>query len=85
MRYYKQIENGYILAIGTGDGGDEISFDEYKSIMEIIRSAPKAESGHTYKLKDDLTWVLLQSEDEKTSDDESISGDEFLQMVEGVL
>lgn len=60
MRHYKQIENGYILSIGTGPGGEEIAAEEYAQILDIIRSRPTAEAGYGYRLKADLTWELYE-------------------------
>lgn len=37
MRYYKLIENNYILAIGTGPGGVEITEAEYNALLTEIR------------------------------------------------
>lgn len=55
MRYYKQISNSYILSIGTGMGGNEITEAEYSAIMATIRTHPLTE-GKGYKLRCDLTW-----------------------------
>lgn len=55
MRYYKQISDNYILAIGTGYGGEEITESEYDTIMSLIKNRPHAD-GKGYKLRTDLTW-----------------------------
>ena len=56
MKYFKQISDGYILAVGTGAGGVEITETEYSQILAVIRRKPAA-AGHTdYRLKTDLTW-----------------------------
>lgn len=60
MRYYKHIENDYVLYIGTGPGGEEITAEEYENILTIIRSRPTAEAGYGYRLKTDLTWELYE-------------------------
>jgi hypothetical protein len=84
MRYYKVIEDGYIVAIGTGADGEEITKEEYDEIMSIIRNKPTAESGYDYKLKEDLTWELVEVPEVEPTDDE-ISGDELLNMIEEVM
>lgn len=84
MRYYKLIEDGYIVAIGTGAGGEEITKEEYDEIMSIIRNKPTAESGCDYWLKEDLTWELVEVPEVEPADDE-ISGDELLNMIEEVM
>lgn len=40
MRYYKVIENGQVIAIGTGDGaGIDITAEEYDEIMSSIKES----------------------------------------------
>ena len=56
MRFYKDINNGYILAIGTGGGGTEITETEYNIIMSVIHSKPQRTETTDYHLKTDLTW-----------------------------
>ena len=60
MRYYKMIENGYIIAIGIGFDDVEITAEEYAAILEIIKTKPVAENGYAYRLKEDLTWELVE-------------------------
>ena len=81
MRYYKIIEDGYVLSIGTGSGGSEITKEEYEDIISVIRSAPTAESGYQYRLKADLTWELAELP--PVSEDEEISADEALKIILG--
>ncbi len=82
MRYYKQITDNYILAIGTGYGGEEITETEYNSIMSIIQSHPQAE-GKGYRLKTDLTWEEYDLPVVEVSDDDEISNDEALDILLG--
>ena len=56
MRYFKQISDGYILAVGTGAGGTEITETEYNQILAVIRAKPAASGTTDYRLKEDLTW-----------------------------
>ena len=79
MRYNKQTSNNYILAIGTGYGGTEITETEYNDIMAIIQSCPAAE-GKGYRLKTDLTWeaydlppVPEPSDDDELSDTQALN------------
>ena len=62
MRYYKYIENGYILAIGIGGGGTEITATEYNEIMSIIQNKPTRTETMDYHLKEDLTWEIFEIE-----------------------
>jgi len=83
MRYYKNISDSYILAIGTGCGNDEISEQEYNEIMSVIRSCPN-EEGKGYRLKADLTWEEYDLPPvPKPSDDDEISTDEALNILLG--
>lgn len=56
MRYYKLINDGYIVAVGTGAGGEEITEAEYNSLLEVIRNKPSAENGYDYRLTAELKW-----------------------------
>ena len=79
MRYYKQIEEGYIIGIGTGAGSEEITQEEYENILFIIRSRPIPEPGYDYKLRTDLTWELVEA----PVVEEEISADEALDIILG--
>ena len=72
MKYSKIVSAGYILAIGTGAGGEEITEAEYNSLMDTIQNRPQAEPGWGYRLKTDLTWELVEvpiPEDEEVVDE----------------
>ena len=82
MRYYKRISNNYILAIGTGNGNDEITEQEYNEIMSVIQSYPN-EEGKGYRLCTDLTWEEYDIPPVVLSDDDEISTDEALNILLG--
>lgn len=82
MRYYKQISDNYILAIGTGYGGKEISEQEYNEIMSVIRSCPN-EDGKGYRLRTDLTWEEYALPPVVLSDDDELSTDEAMDILLG--
>lgn len=82
MRYYKKIEDGYILSVGTGVGGEEITHEEYENILSVIRSTPVAESGYMYRLRADYTWELMETP-EQTDDEYEISAEEALDIILG--
>ena len=78
MRYYKMIIDGYIVAVGSGSGGTEITAEEYSELLNIIRTKPVASEGYDYRLKADLTWELYELppmpiEDEEISDTEALN------------
>ena len=83
MRYYKQQSDSYILTIGTGYGGEEITEDEYNNIMSVIQSRPSAD-GKGYKLKTDLTWEEYDLPEIVESDDDELSDGETLNILLGV-
>ena len=56
MRYFKETENGYIIAISKDYGTIEITENEYNKILSIIHNRPIVKEGFDYKLKEDLTW-----------------------------
>ena len=81
--YFKQLQNNYIIAIGTGAGGTEITKAEYDEIMAIIQNRPAAE-GKGYRLKTDLTWEAYDlPPEQEPSDEDEISTDEALNILLG--
>ena len=83
MQYNKQTSNNYILAIGTGYGGTEITETEYNEIMAIIQNHPTAE-GKGYRLKTDLTWEEYDLPPEpEPSDEDELSDAEALNILLG--
>ena len=82
-RYYKQTDDVYILTVGVGVGGIEISVDEYSEILSVIQNRPIAE-GKGYRLKSDLTWEEYDLPPEpEPSDEDEISTDEALEILLG--
>ena len=81
MRYYKLIENGYILGIGTGAGGTEITETEYAEIMTVIHNKPQDTETTGYRLKTDLTWESYAIEPPEPSED--VDDSEALEILLG--
>lgn len=81
MRYYKKIEGDYLLAVGTGAGGEEITNEEYEHILSVIQSSPTADPGYQYRLKADLTWEKVNAPAVDT--DPEISDAEALAIILG--
>lgn len=85
MRFYKQTSNHYIIAIGTGAGGTEITEAEYNAILAVIRNLPASE-GKGYRLKTDLTWEAYDLPPEpEPSDSDELSDAQALNMILGVM
>ena len=83
MRYYKNIDNGYILAIGTGGGGTEITETEYNQIMTVIQNKPPRTGTTDYHLKENLTWEEFEREEEPQTDE--IDAEEAFDILMGVV
>ena len=97
MRYYAQYNNsGKLIAIGTGHGGVEITESEYNTLLaEIREKAELVDQLYNSKITIDYVPSEWQEEiqrrvDERIEQDaiiqeEAVSGDEFMTMLEGVL
>lgn len=56
MRYYKIVNDGCIVAIGMGNGGEQITETEYTELQNFISNRPiTKEKG--YHLTVNLEWV----------------------------
>ena len=76
MRYYKIIDSSYIISVGTGTGGTEITESEYNNLLFIIHNRPTPSTGFDYKLKaDTLTWELVELPPIDETDDEATESD----------
>lgn len=59
--YGKYINDSYIVGVGTGAGiGEEITEDEYNTILDKINNRPTAPEGFTYRLTTALEWELCK-------------------------
>ena len=84
MRYYKIIDNVYILGIGTGAGGTEITQEEYDAIMSAIQSRPSDTNMTGYRLTTALTWESYEKESVNIGLEE-VDADEIASALEGIL
>ena len=82
MRYYKIIIDGYLVSVGTGSGGEEITEAEYNSLLDVIRNKPSAGSGFDYRLREDLSWEMYELPIIPPEDDE-ITAEEALEIIRG--
>ena len=97
MRYYKQYnDSGKLLAIGTGPGGTEITESEYNMLLtEIREKAALVDQLYNSEITIDAVpseWqeeiqrrVNERIEQDALIQEEEVSGDEFMTMLEGVL
>ena len=82
MRYYKMIIDSYLVAIGNGSGGTEITEAEYAELLNIIRTKPVASGGYDYRLKADLTWELYELPIMPTEDEDANEADYIAALAE---
>ena len=83
MRYYKQIKDGCILAVGVGPGNTEITAGEYEALMNTIQNRPTPPNGFDYRLTTSLEWELYQlPEPEPEVDEEATEADYLASLAE---
>lgn len=82
MHCYKIVKDGYILVVGEGYGGTEITSEEYNAILEVILSKPEPPAGYDYRLTEGLEWEQFEIPVVDTSDEE-ISDSEALGIIAG--
>lgn len=63
MKYYKNIENGYIVSVSTEQGLIEITKAEYDNILCYIKYCPISEPYYEYKLRENLTWDRIEKQE----------------------
>ena len=78
MRYYKITESGYVVEVGIGFDGVEISKTEYDKLFSAIIAPPQAKEGYGYRLREDLTWEeyqlpIIDPVEEEISDEEALA------------
>lgn len=75
--FYKYINDKYIIGVGTGLGGEEVTEQEYNAILEKINNRPEAPEGYSYRLTTSLEWELCETpKTEPTTDGEIIESEE---------
>lgn len=94
MRYYKQIANNCIIAIGTGAGGTEITEAEYNALLaEIREKADLVDKLYSGEITIDDVPVDWQEEIQRrvneriaaegTAEEQDISAEEALDILLG--
>lgn len=84
MRYYKTVNDGYIVGVGTGNGGTGITEAEYMSLLTMIRQRPQDTATTGYRLTTDLTWEPYARELPDQDDDE-LTAEEIAEAIEEAL
>ena len=71
------ISDSYVVCVGHGTIGTEITESEYNTIMQKIQNKPADPEGYTYKLcADNLEWELVELppiEPEPLTDEEALT------------
>lgn len=74
--FSKIVFDGYIAAVTTGNGTEQITESEYNELLSTIHNRPTPQDGYTYKLKaDTLTWELVELPEPSEQDDEATESD----------
>lgn len=81
MRHYKETFGGYLLSVGVGNGFEEITENEYDTILSLIHNKPRATETTDYRLREDLTWE--EYEVEPPDPDPDIDDAELLNILMG--
>lgn len=96
MRYYAQYNDNTLIAIGTGYGGTEITEAEYNSLLTMIREKA-ALVNQLYNNEITIGDVPMEWQEEiqrrvneriaaeGEAEEQEIPGEEFLNMLDGVL
>lgn len=74
--FYKYINDRYIIGVGTGSGGEEITEKEYNSILEKINNRPETPEGYSYRLTTAMKWELCEVPKIEPTTEEIIESEE---------
>lgn len=74
--FYKYINNKYIIGVGTGASGEEITKQEYNAILEKINNRPEAPEGYSYRLTTAMEWELCEVPKIEPTTEEIIESEE---------
>ena len=58
--FYKYINDRYIIGVGIGTDGEEITEQEYNALLDKINNRPEAPEGHSYRLTTAMEWELCE-------------------------
>lgn len=83
MKFYKYVDDGYIVCVGTGGMGEEIGEDEYNEIMTAIQNKPMRTETNDFRLKEDLTWEEYETEIPEPGED--INPEEIADALEEIV
>lgn len=79
--YTIERKNGYIISIGKGLSGEEITEERFNLILNIIKQKPARTTTTDFRLTEDLTWEEYEHDPDP---DPEPSSDEILDILMGV-
>lgn len=65
MRYWEYDADGFVMCVGTGRGGIEITKERYDNVMTCISNKPKDTKTIYYMLSTNLEWIFAIPYDEE--------------------
>lgn len=74
--FYKYINDKYIIGVGIGAGGEEISEQEYNAVLDTINNRPEAPKGYSYRLTTAMEWELCETPKIEPTTEEIIESEE---------
>lgn len=74
--FYKYINDNFIIGVGTGSGGEEITEQEYSNILDKINNRPEAPEGYSYRLTTAMEWELCETPNIEPTAEEIIESEE---------
>ena len=76
---FKVIANGYIIGVGIGSQGTEITHEEYDQITELMHNKPVDTEEIEYRLSESMEWIAC----EKDSGNDEITTEELVAILTG--
>lgn len=74
--FYKYVNDKYIIGVGIGSGGEEITEQEYSTIIDKINNRPEAPEGYSYRLTTAMEWELCETPNIEPTAEEIIESEE---------
>lgn len=74
--FCKYINDNFIIGVGTGSGGEEITEQEYNALLDNINNRPEAPEGYSYRLTTAMEWELCEVPKTEPTEEEIIEIEE---------
>lgn len=84
--YQKITENGYIVSIASGVTNGNITESEYNTIRQKLKVHLEAPIGKEYRLREDLTWELVDLPSVDINDEDyELDAQDLLEMLKEIM